>query len=121
MKKDKDLNKEDIKLYMDFQKAIEKEQEKTSDYIDELAKEDIADDLKDFSTPLTRGEKKKFKEKDIEIAQYQFRGGDYDDYLDALIEIRNVAKADDMRIPDLVVWLDTVLGRTLYPLKFEGN
>ena len=117
----KDITKEDIEALLELQNVQEKEQEKLSEYFELLSKEDIADELKEFSHPLTRGEKKKFKEKDLDISLYQFKSANYDDYLDALIDIRKVKKADDMQIPDLVVWLDTVLGRTLHPLEFEGN
>ena len=46
---------------------------------------------------------------------------EYDDYLDALIDIRKVGNADDMSDADLAVWLDKVILRTLEPLRFEGN
>jgi cytidylate kinase len=111
-----------IEQYQAFMEISKEQEVKLNEYFQKVIEHKIEEkELAEKQSPLTRGEKKAFIKDGLDITKYQFMSGDYDKFLDALIKIRGIKKADDMQDSELAVWLDKVILRTLRPLDFEGN
>ena len=124
------LTPEAIELFIkkeeeDQKKAMELAREQ-EDYIQKLLNYKLqSKELIDTVGSLTRKEIKSLRKKKIDITQYTFQTSDIDErdkFLDSILELKNLVEvADNLKIGELIMWLELIIVATLEPIVYEGN
>jgi hypothetical protein len=124
------LTPEAIELFIkkeeeDQKKAMElaKEQE---EYIQKLLNYKLqTKELINTVGSLTRKEIKSLRKKKIDIMKYTFQTTNIDErdkFLDSILDLKGLTDvADDLKIGELIMWLELIIVATLEPIIYEGN